>query len=71
MADCPDVGHPEPRPDRIIPGTIEVAEEYVAALSEERQRNLRAQEARGELRIVSRAEMASRFRTGDDIAPTT
>jgi hypothetical protein len=69
MADCPDVGHPEPRPDRIIPGTIEVAEEYVATLPGEKQRNLRAQESRGELRIVSRAEMAGRFHTDDDIAP--
>ena len=69
MADCPDVGHPEPRPDRIVPGTLEVAEEYVATLPDEKQRALREQEARGELRIFSRAEMARRFHTDDDIAP--
>lgn len=57
MADCPDV-HPTPTPGfGPVPGSMMVAEEYVATLPTAKQRALREQEARGELRIVPRAEM--------------
>jgi hypothetical protein len=57
MADCPDV-HPEPTPGfGAVPGSVVVAEEYVATLPAEKQRELREMEARGELRIAPRSEM--------------
>ncbi len=57
MADCPDV-HPEPTPGSgPVPGSLVVAEEYVATLPAEKQQALRDQQARGELRIMPRAEM--------------
>ncbi len=60
MADCPDV-HAEPDPEfRIRPGSSTVAAEYVETLSAEKQRDLRDQESRGELRIVPQREMAIR-----------
>ncbi|GAA4403731.1 hypothetical protein [Tsukamurella soli] len=57
MADCPDV-HLEPEPMRVGPGSVVIAEEYVATLPEEKQRELRAAQERGELRIAPRAEFA-------------
>lgn len=57
MADCPDV-HPESgRGLRAVPGSAVIAQEYVDTLPEEKQRELREQEARGELRIAPQAEM--------------
>ncbi len=57
MADCPDV-HAEPGSEFLaVPGSVLVAAEYVATLHPGRQRDLREQEARGELRIVPRAQM--------------
>lgn len=57
VADCPDV-HAEPGAEFLaVPGSVLVAAEYVATLNPDRQRDLRAQESRGELRIVPRAEM--------------
>ncbi|MCP2622059.1 hypothetical protein NLB33_04225 [Mycolicibacterium smegmatis] len=56
MADCPDV-HLEPEPRRVVPGSLVVAEEYFDTLPEEKQRELREAEARGELRIAPRSEM--------------
>ena len=44
---------------RRTPGSVVVAEEYVATLSAEKQRDLRERAARGELRIVPRSEMAA------------
>lgn len=45
---------------------MRVAAEHVATLDPERQRRLREQEARGELRIVSRAEMRRIIGDHDD-----
>lgn len=57
MADCPDV-HPTPTAGfGPVPGSLVVAEEYVATLPAEKQKALRDQEARGELRIAPQAEM--------------
>ncbi|MCV7194145.1 hypothetical protein [Mycolicibacterium brumae] len=57
MADCPDV-HPTPTEGfGPVPGSLAIAKEYVATLPKEKQTALREQEARGELRIVPRAEM--------------
>lgn len=57
MADCPDV-HPEPTPGfGPVPGSLVVAEEYVATLPVEKQQALREQESRGELRIAPQSEM--------------
>uniref|UniRef100_UPI0037CB5290 hypothetical protein n=1 Tax=Mycolicibacterium sp. TaxID=2320850 RepID=UPI0037CB5290 len=57
MADCPDV-HPTPTPGfGPVPGSMMVAQEHFDTLPAEKQRQLREQEARGELRIVPRAEM--------------
>ncbi|WP_157625837.1 hypothetical protein [Mycobacterium sp. 155] len=57
MVDCPDV-HPTPTPGfGPVPGSLQIAAEHVATLPEEKQRELREQEARGELRIAPRAEM--------------
>ncbi|OHU33352.1 hypothetical protein BKG79_22380 [Mycobacteroides chelonae] len=57
MADCPDV-HAEPGAEFLaVPGSVLVAEEYVATLHLDRQRDLREQEERGELRVVPRSEM--------------
>ena len=57
MADCPDV-HPDPTPGRgPVPGSTVVAEEHVATLTAEKQRELREMAARGELRIAPRSEM--------------
>lgn len=57
IADCPDV-HAEPGAEFLtVPGSVLVAAEYVVTLHPDRQRDLREQEARGELRIMSRAEM--------------
>jgi succinate dehydrogenase/fumarate reductase-like Fe-S protein len=57
VADCPDV-HAEPDSEFLaIPGAVLAAEEYVATLDKLRQRDLREQEERGELRIVPRAEL--------------
>nr|WP_167335036.1 hypothetical protein [Mycolicibacterium farcinogenes] len=57
MADCPDV-HPSPTPGfGPVPGSLQIAEEYFGTLPAEKQHALREQEARGELRIVPRAEM--------------
>ena len=57
VADCPDV-HAESGSEFLaIPGSVLVAAEYVATLHPARQRDLREQEARGELRIVPRSEM--------------
>lgn len=61
VADCPDVGHPEPRPSRIMPGTLELSEELVESQPPENQRLIRERDVHGELRIVSRAERARRF----------
>lgn len=60
MADCPDV-HPDSDRDlRVVPGSAVWAEEYVATLPEEKQRELRELEARGELRIAPQSEMGIR-----------
>lgn len=56
LADCPDV-HLEPKPIRAVPGSLQIAAEHVASLPAEKQRELREQEARGELRITPQAEM--------------
>lgn len=57
MADCPDV-HPTPTPGfGPVPGSMMVAQEYFDTLPADKQKDLREQEARGELRIVPRAEM--------------
>ncbi|UVO12348.1 hypothetical protein NM962_21200 [Mycobacterium sp. SVM_VP21] len=57
VADCPDV-HAEPDAEfRAVPGSVVVAAEYVATLHPDRQRDLREQADRGELRIVPRVEM--------------
>ena len=57
MADCPDV-HPAPTPGfGLVPGSMMVAQEYFDTLPAEKQRKLREQEERGELRILPRAEM--------------
>lgn len=57
MADCPDV-HPTPTPGfGPVPGSLVIAKEHFDTLPEERQKKLREQEARGELRIMPRAEM--------------
>lgn len=57
MADCPDV-HPTPTTG-FGPGSgsLVVAQEYFDTLPDEKQRELRGQEARGELRIAPRSEM--------------
>ncbi|SKE69488.1 Uncharacterised protein [Mycobacteroides abscessus subsp. massiliense] len=57
MADCPDV-HPTPTPGfGPVPGSLVIAKEHFDTLPEEKQRELREQEARGELRIAPRSEM--------------
>ena len=57
MADCPDV-HPTPTPGfGAVPGSLVVAQEYFDTLPAAKQRDLREQEARGELRIAPRTEM--------------
>jgi hypothetical protein len=57
MADCPDV-HAEAGAEFLaIPRSVLVAAEYVAMLHPDRQRDLKEQADRGELRIVPRAEM--------------
>lgn len=58
MADCPDVhGDMEPR-FTVVPASVVVAAEYFAMLSAEKQRELRALESRGELRIMPQSEMS-------------
>lgn len=58
MADCPDV-HPEPSPGRESrPGSVTVTAEYAATLPAEKQEDLREREAKGEIRIVPRAEIS-------------
>lgn len=60
MADCPDV-HAEPDAEFLaVPDAVLVAEEYIATLHKLRQKDLREQADRGELRIVPRAELARR-----------
>lgn len=60
VADCPDV-HAEPGAEFLaVPGAVLAAAEYVATLHPDRQKDLREQEERGELRIVPRAEMLLR-----------
>lgn len=57
VADCPDVHPDSGRGLRPVPGSLVVAQEYVDTLPEEKQKELREQEARGELRIAPRSEM--------------
>ncbi len=57
MADCPDV-HPTPTPGfGPVPGSLVIAKEHFDTLPVEKQRELREQEGRGELRIAPQAEM--------------
>ncbi|MGJ6127058.1 hypothetical protein QN239_31200 [Mycolicibacterium sp. Y3] len=42
---------------RVVPGSAVIAQEYVATLPGEKQKALREQEARGELRIAPQSEM--------------
>jgi hypothetical protein len=57
MADCPDV-HPTPTPGfGPVPGSMVVAQEYFDTLPAKKQRALREEEARGELRIAPRSDM--------------
>ncbi len=57
MADCPDVHPDSGRGLRPVPGSTVIAQEYVDKLPAEKQKALREQEARGELRIAPRSEM--------------
>ncbi|QZH66748.1 hypothetical protein [Mycolicibacterium farcinogenes] len=57
VADCPDVHPDSERKLTAVPGSAVIAEEYVATLPAEKQKALRDQEARGELRIAPRSEM--------------
>lgn len=57
MANCPDV-HPDSEGKlTAVPGSAVIAAEYAATLPEEKQAELREQEARGELRIAPQSEM--------------
>lgn len=57
MADCPDA-HPSPtRGFCPVPGPLVVAQEYFDTLPGDKQRKLREQDERGELRIAPRAEI--------------
>jgi len=42
----------------VVPASVVVAAEYFAMLSAEKQRELRALESRGELRIMPQSEMS-------------
>ncbi|MGV0747220.1 hypothetical protein [Mycolicibacterium fortuitum] len=57
VADCPDVHPDSERKLTAVPGSAVIAKEHFDTLPEEKQRELREQEARGELRIAPRSEM--------------
>lgn len=60
MADCPDVHPDSERQLTAVPGSAVVAQEYFDTLPEEKRRELRELEARGELRIAPQSEMGIR-----------
>ncbi|MFN6549567.1 hypothetical protein ACP6C7_03775 [Mycolicibacterium septicum] len=60
MADCPDVHPDSERELTAVPGSVVVAQEFFDTLPAEKQEALRAQEARGELRIAPQSEMGVR-----------